>query len=109
MNHRKNELLTFILDALRQHFPLKSRAMFGGHGLYHQGAIVGIIIDTTVYLKADTATAQFFIQNGSQPFAYERNGKVITMGYWHIPEDILEDQPKLEEWARHAITALQKK
>ncbi|MBI5310313.1 MAG: TfoX/Sxy family protein, partial [Actinobacteria bacterium] len=32
--------------------------MFGGHGVYSRGAIVAIVIDGVLYLKADEALAE---------------------------------------------------
>jgi len=77
--------------------------MFGGHGLYYNGTIVGIIVDNALYLKAAGEVAKYFEAHGSRPFSYERNGKIVTMCYWRVPEDILEHQAELEEWVRRSI------
>lgn len=106
MPRKKNSILTFILSALQSRYPLKSRAMFGGYGLYYKNVIMGIVIEDTLYLKAHDTTAEFFMEHGATPFSYERNGKTVTMCYWKVPEDILEDQGQLENWAYRSISAL---
>lgn len=34
--------------------------MFGAHGLYHDNIMFGLIVDDTLYLKADDGVAHFF-------------------------------------------------
>jgi DNA transformation protein len=37
------------------------------------------------------------------PFTYESRGKVMTMSYHEVPQDVLEQPQELVEWARKAI------
>ena len=43
------------------------------------------------------------MQFDSEPFSYERNGKIIKMSYWKVPPEILEDQELLEQWLRVSL------
>ena len=99
----KNAFLTFVVSTLQGRYPLRSRAMFGGYGLYYNNVIMGIIIDDALYLKAEAQTAHYFATQGATPFSYEKNGKTITMCYWRVPEDVLENQEELESWVHRAI------
>ncbi len=36
--------------------------MFGGHGLYVDGMIVGIVVDDVLYLKTDAETRPRFVE-----------------------------------------------
>lgn len=39
---------------------------------------------------------------GASPFTYESKGKQVTMSYWQVPEEILEDPEMLKVWAEKA-------
>jgi len=59
------------LDELFEGFgPITTRAMFGGHGVYHAGKILGIVIDDALYLKADAETALSAGQPGLARLAF---------------------------------------
>ena len=79
MKKASDAFLTFLLDCLRRRFPFAARPLFGGHGLYLDGSIVCIIVNQALYLKAHPAAAAFFVEQGSEPFSYERNGKTVSM------------------------------
>jgi len=42
-----------ILDMLNDLFDVRSRPMFGGHGIYHDGMMIGLIANGVFYLKVD--------------------------------------------------------
>ena len=37
------------------------------------------------------------------PIAYESKGRLVTMNFYEVPPDILEQPQELAEWARKAI------
>ena len=75
-----------------------SRAMFGGYGLYHDGAIFGLIVDDTLYFKVNDTNRQEFISHKSKPFQYDNGKKKVTMSYWEVPEEIMENRDTLFAW-----------
>lgn len=81
---------------------ITSKRMFGGYGLYHDGAIFGIITsDSELYFKVDEGNERDFEKRGNHQFIYEghKNKKPTPMPYWLLPEEILEgDREVLEEW-----------
>jgi DNA transformation protein len=88
-----------VEDLLNGKANITSRAMFGGWGLYKDGKIFGIIGDGVVYLKLLEAHRAAFEKLGSQPFRYSRkDGKATTMGYWSVPEEVLEDREVFGQW-----------
>lgn len=90
----------FVLDQLRGLPGVQCRAMFGGHGLRHEGSFFGLIFGGRFYLKTDTATRAEFIARGSGPF---RPGPKHTMhGYYEVPAEVLEDDEVLARWAQRA-------
>jgi len=92
--------------------PISSRAMFGGHGVYFDGLIIGIVIDDALYLKADDETRGHFEVAGCAPFVYrQRRGEPqpITTSYWSLPEDAMESPQAMLPWAKLAFGAALRK
>jgi DNA transformation protein len=85
--------------------PVSFRAMFGGHGVYADGVMIGLVADQQLYLKADDATRERFAAAGSKPFVYDGKGKPVTMSYWLAPDAALDDPESMAPWARLALEA----
>jgi DNA transformation protein len=84
----------------------RSKRMFGGHGLYVDELFVAIVVDGTLYLKADDAARHAFEQAGSRPFEYAtHDGRRVALGYWSAPAEATESPSLLQPWARLAIGA----
>lgn len=107
-----------FLDYLRELFsdfgPIDTRAMFGGHGVYFDGLIIGIVIDDALYLKADAQSRARFEAAGCAPFVYRfdpgrSRQPPITMSYWSLPEDAMESAQAMLPWARLAFEAALRK
>jgi len=93
----------FVLDQLSALPELRARAMFGGHGLYSGERFFGILDDGRLYFKTDTQSQPIYTGRGMKPFTYEMKGRRVTMSYYEVPLDILENAPNLVEWARRAM------
>ena len=72
--------------------------MFGGYGLYYKGVIIGIIAYDELYFKVGIDNIQNYKNAGSSPFIYAGKHKPVTMSYWRLPENVLEDDALLAEW-----------
>lgn len=82
------------------------RRMFGGHGVYHQGLMFGLVADDTLYLKADAQSTPAFEREGLEPFTYtDRNGRSATLSYRRAPDGIYDDRELAAAWARRAWEA----
>jgi len=93
----------FLTDLLAGFGPVSIRTMFGGAGVYADGVMFAILIDNTLFLKADEASAQAFAAEGKGPFTYRPKGRAaVAMPYWEIPERLLDDPDELVSWARRA-------
>ena len=82
---------------------ITSRKMFGGYGIYLDGVIFSIITDDgELRFKVDDSNMAQYEERGSTPFLYtgHKNKKPTTMPYWLLPEEIMEDREKIEEWVR---------
>mgnify|MGYP000324205942 CR=1 FL=1 len=94
-----------IQEALGHISGITARAMFGGYGLYKDGIICGLIDDDKLYFKVDESNRKDYEEKGSGPFIYVHKGKEMKMGYWLVPEDVLENRELAEMWLEKAVTA----
>ena len=85
----------YIMELLAPIGGVKSRPMFGGYGIYQEGAIFALIAGSTLYFKVSGANQASFEESGGQRF--ER------MPYFSVPTDVLEEADVLLDWARIAI------
>ena len=85
--------------------PIRARPMFGGHGIYHQDLMFGLVADDVLYLKADSQSADAFVAQGLPPFEYNKQGRVIKMSYYQAPEEIFDDPEMARQWAELAFSA----
>lgn len=78
--------------------------MFGGWGLYIDGAMLALIADEDVYLKVDERTKEAFAAADLEPFVYEGKSRPVTMSFHRAPEP-LDYWETLEPFARMALDA----
>lgn len=88
---------------------VRTRAMFGGHGIYVDELFVAIVVGEMLYLKADAATAARFQAAGSEPFVVESRGRKTTMSFWRAPSQALESPAAMMPWGRLAMGAATRK
>ncbi len=96
-------LIEHLLDVLRPLGGMTARRMFGGAGLFRDGAMFALIADEALYLKADEITIPAFQAEGCGPFVYGTKNGARTIGsYWRAPEFLLDDDEAMREWCRRA-------
>jgi len=81
------------------------RRMFGGHGLFHEGRMIGLVVRETLYLKVDAESAPHFDALNAPVFCYERQGKTMQMSYREAPADVFDDRELAALWGRRAWEA----
>ena len=94
----------FVLDQLARVPQLRSKKMFGGIGLYSGDAFFGILAADELFFKVDDTNRSAYQAARSEPFRPVANRRV-TMSYWRVPLDVLEDPGELASWALAAIRA----
>ena len=100
---------TFVTEQLsRASVPIRTRAMFGGVGLYSGELFFALIDDDLLYFKVDDTNRPDFEARGMGPFRPAAEGGEV-MQYYQMPEDLLEDVEMLGEWARKAIAVARRK
>jgi DNA transformation protein len=87
--------------------------MFSGAGLYCDGVMFGLVVRSTIYLKADESGSADFVREGSGPFTYTR-GKASgrpseqALSYWRLPDRLYDDPDELAVWAERALAIAQR-
>ena len=106
---RENEFVAYVLELISPLGAVSSRAMFGGYGIYAGSQIIAIVIDDTLYLKADEESRTLFDERGLEPFSYTSRGKTYAMSYFRAPDDAFDAPHAMLPWARAALAAALRK
>jgi DNA transformation protein and related proteins len=97
--------LAHLHDLLDPLGAITTRAMFGGHGVYLDGALIGVVMEEALYLKVDGETRLHFEAIGSEPYVYLGQAEPITMSYWSVPDIAMESSDAMRPWAQLALAA----
>jgi DNA transformation protein and related proteins len=95
----KSDFVNYLLlDIFRNIDGISSKGMFGGYGLYKDGVMFGLVTEDDVYFKVDENNKYLYESLDSKPFTYSKgNNTSITVSYWLVPPDILEDTTYMEK------------
>lgn len=99
---------------VQEHFaglgPLTIKRMFGAGAVYANGLIFALLDEGVVWLKADEQNEPALRQAGSRQFTYPtKDGEMMTMAYWSLPEPAVDDPDEAVRWARMSIDAALRK
>jgi DNA transformation protein len=98
----------FLVEQLAPVGSITLRRMFGGIGVFCDGLMFGIVADEVLFLKVDDTNRAAYEADGLEPLTYEAKGRTIALGYWQIPERLLDDPDELVDWARAALAVAQR-
>ena len=84
-----SEFIAFLHEVFQDFGLIASRKMFGGYGIYHDGVMIGLVADDSLYLKEDKSTENYFINKQLKPFEYDKGEKKVQMSYYLAPEVVL--------------------
>jgi DNA transformation protein len=102
---REREFVGFVVESLRPLGPVSARRMFGGHGIFMDGLMFGLIADGQLYLKVDEGNRAAYEAEGLQRFTYAGKGRRVEMSYREAPSEGFDDPEILCQWAREAYAA----
>lgn len=105
MGKKTDPFITHIIEMLQDFGTVRSRAMFGGYGLYREGVMFALVADGILYVKADDDNRKRFEQRGMQRFGYTRRGRMYYMSYYTVPESALEEPEILADWTGEGYAA----
>lgn len=99
------DLLERVLTLLSGAGELRQRKMFGGTYIYCDDFFIATVHDSTLYFKANKATAQEYIDRGLRPFTYSRQGEVTSLQYYEAPAEVFGSRTEMQRWAGKALAA----
>jgi DNA transformation protein len=98
--------IEYLKDLLNGLGPVTVRRMFGGAGMFVDGVMFALILDDTLYFKADDSNRPDFEAEGLAPFSYStKDGRNTIMSYWRCPDRLFDDPDEMAAWARKAFGA----
>lgn len=95
-----DDYLQYVLEQLAGLGRVIPRRMFGGVGLYHGERIFGYIARDTLYFKVDESTRGDYQARGAGRFCPYPGKPELSMTYYEVPADTLEDADECVAWAR---------
>lgn len=99
------EFADYVIDLLRPLGAVRAKRMFGGFGIYLDEHMFALIVDDTLYLKADGRNRAAYEARAMAPFVYTRQGKPVSLSYHAVPAEALEDTQDLLALARLGVEA----
>lgn len=101
----EKEFVSYVVELMQSVGSVHAKGMFGGHGIYLEGLMFGLVADSVLYLKADKETENEFKDRGLEAFTYNKKGKEYKMSYYQAPEEALEDVEEMSIWVNKAYGA----
>jgi DNA transformation protein and related proteins len=93
----------YVLEQLERTGRVTSRKMFGAVGLYCDDVFFAVIDDDTLYFKVGDATRADYESRGMKPFCPYRDKPEVSMNYYTVPADVLDDSEELVAWAKRSV------
>lgn len=105
VSREEKAFVDYIVELMQSIGPVSARRMFGGHGIFLDGLMFGLVADRVLYLKADAETEPLFTERGLEPFSYSKQGKRTKLSYYQAPDEALDDSDEMNTWANLAYGA----
>ena len=97
------EFTNYVQEQLDGLGPVVSKRMFGGVGLWCTGAFFALISDDVLYFKVGDANRADFAARGMAAFRPYGNRPQVSMSYFEVPAEVLEDAEECVIWARRSL------
>ena len=102
VSNEEKEFVAYIVELMQAMGRVNARRMFGGHGIFLDGLMFGLVADSILYLKADHETEKKFTSRGLEAFSYLKKGIETRLSYFQAPEEALENMEEMTPWANMA-------
>lgn len=96
------EFVDHVVEMMQTVGPVNAKRMFGGHGIFLEGLMFGLIADNDLYLKVDDKNRDDFATRGLEPFSYFKKEREFKLSYYQAPEEALENADVMREWGNKA-------
>ena len=81
---------------------IRGRKMFGGVGIYSGEIFFALVAYDRLWFKVDDSNRGDFEARGMKPFQPFPD-RPMTMSYYELPPDLLDDSDSLRVWAARSI------
>lgn len=81
--------------------PIRTKAMFGGVGIYADDLFFALIAEDKLYLKVSDLNRADYEDAGMKPFYPFNEPK--PMHYWELPQSVLDQPEELKIWIDKAL------
>ena len=98
---------TYIVEQLAALPALSTRRMFGGIGIYSDAWFFALIDDDVLFFKVDDSNRDDYVSRGMKAFMPFPGQP--SLGYFQVPEDVIEEAEELTRWARRSVEVVQRK
>jgi DNA transformation protein len=99
---RKQEVARRMVELMAGFAAVQAKPMFGGHGIYWQGLMFGLLAHERLYLKADAQSMAAFTARGLRPFTVGPPSKPVSLKYYEAPDEVYDEPEHMAHWARMA-------
>ena len=100
-----DDYLRYVLEQLAGLGQVTTRRMFGAVGFYHEARFFGLIAGDILYFKVNESNRGDYEARGMDRFRPYPNKPQLSMTYYEVPADTLEDADECVEWARKSVAA----
>ena len=97
------DFFSYVLQQLSGLPGVASRRMFGAVGLYSDGVFFGLISSDVLYFKVGDSNRPDYEVRRMGQFRPFRDRPQISMTYYEVPAEVLEDAEECTLWARRSI------
>lgn len=96
----------FVRDQLAPLGPIALRRMFGKTGVFCHGVMLGMVSENTLYFRVDDGNREAFKEAAADPpINYRKQGTLIDLSFWRVPERLYDEPEAFIAWARLALAA----
>lgn len=95
--------LTYVLEQLAGLAGVHTRRMFGGVGFYCDEVFFGLIADDVLYLRVGDSSRGNYTSRGMAQFRPYAHRPHLSMKYYEVPVEVIDDPQELVNWARRAV------
>jgi len=98
-----DDFFRYVLEQLSGLRGVASRRMFGAMGLYGDNVFFGLISSDVLYFKVGDSNRPDYAERGMSQFRPFRDRPQVSVSYYEVPADVLEDADQCVLWARRSI------
>ena len=101
-----DEFAEFLREQMAPVGHVTTRRRCGKTGVFCDGVMLGMVSENTLYLRVDEGNrAAFKEAEAFPPLNYRKQGELIDLSFWRVPERLFDEPDEFVEWARIALAA----